>query len=174
MANKVLDVPGFVKNESEVAFFKLQRSLPPGGKIKFSDAFLTIGSKSGVEGKEFVKWLRENVFPGTDWGFYSADDVPYFSETTKINKDTAPVAPPVSSEAGRGAGRVARRTQPKGEEKKSTITASAIVEADFTTAKTLIEKCKQRSVLKKALNLSQTFANKDEHMRHLMKRLEQV
>lgn len=175
MENKVLDVPGFVKNESNEAFFKLQRSLPPGGKIKFSDAFLTVGKKSGFEGKDFVRWLRENVFPGADWGFYSDDNVPFFSETGKKNPDVAPTTPPVSLEAGKGAGRVERRVRSKGETKKGLeITASSIVEAEFPTAKTLIEKCKNRAVLKKALNLSQTFANKDEHMRHLMKRLEQV
>jgi len=171
---KVFEVPGFVKNESNEAFFKLQRSLPPGGKIKFSDAFLTVGSKSGLEGKEFIKWLRENVFPGTGWGFYSADDVPFFSETSKKNQDVAPSTPPVSLEAGNGAGKVARRARPKGETKGVEITASSIIEAEFSTAKTLIEKCKSRAVLRKALNLSQTFANKDDHMRHLMKRLEQV
>lgn len=174
MEKKEFKVPGFVKNESKEAFFKLQRSLPPGGKIKFSDAFLTIGSKSGLEGKEFIKWLRENVFPGTDWGFYSADDVPFFSETGKKNQDVAPSVPPVSLEAGNGAGKVARRARPKGETKGVEITASKIIESEFPTAKTLIERCKSRAVLKKALSLSQTFANKDEHMRHLMKRLEQV
>lgn len=174
MANKELEVPGFVKNESNEAFFKLQRSLPPGGKIKFSDAFLTIGSKSGLEGKEFVKWLRENVFPGPAWGFYSADDVPFFSEDSKKNQDVAPAAPPVSLEAGKGAGRVERRVRSKGETKGVEITASKIIESEFPVAKTMIEKCKSRAVLKKALNLSQTFANKDEHMRHLIKRLEQV
>jgi hypothetical protein len=175
MENKEFEVSGFVKNESNEAFFKLQRSLPPGGKIKFSDAFLTVGSKSGLEGKEFIKWLRENVFPGTNWGFYSEDDVAFFSETSKNNQDVAPSAPPVSLEAGRGAGRVERRALSKGETKKGfEITASSIIEAEFPIAKTLIEKCKSRAILKKALNLSQTFANKDEHMRHLVKRLEQV
>ena len=174
MENKELEVSGFVKNESNEAFFKLQRSLPPGGKIKFSDAFLTVGSKSGLEGKEFVKWLRENVFPGTDWGFYSEDNVPFFSENNKKNADVAPSAPPVSFEPGRGAGRIERRVRSKGETNGVEITASKIIESEFPTAKTLIEKCKSRAVLKKALNLSQTFANKDEHMRQLMKRLEQV
>lgn len=174
MENKEFEVPGFVKNESNEAFFKLQRALPPGGKIKFSDAFLTVGSKSGLEGKEFIKWLRENVFPGTNWGFYSEEDVPFFSDTVKKDQDVAPSAPPVSLEAGRGAGRIERRVRSKGETKGVEITASKIIESEFPTAKTLIEKCKSRAVLKKALNLSQTFANKDEHMRHLMKRLEQV
>jgi len=60
---KVFEVPGFVKNESNEAFFKLQRSLPPGGKIKFSDAFLTVGSKSGLEEKNSSSGCGKMYFP---------------------------------------------------------------------------------------------------------------
>lgn len=163
-------VAGFVKNEGSTPYFMLQRALPPGGKISFVDAHKVLGKKSGTSGEEFVKWLRSNVFPGSEWGFYNGDSAPFFTAAA----DVAPVAPPVSEESANGAGKVLKRDQKKQVSKGTEITASSIIEANFPQADVLIESCRSRDILKKALALSQHFSNKSEHMRKLMRRLEQV
>lgn len=173
MADQEFKVRGYVKNEGAVAFFKLQRQLPPAARLSFSDAFLAVGKKSGKDGNEFIKWLRENIFPGPDWGFYKDENTPFFSDETKQTQDVAPEAPPVSEEAGLGAGKVLSR-QKQNTGKKSDITPSNIIDAEYSHAKDLIDNCRNRDVLKKALTLSQHFSNKGEHMRYLMRRLEQV
>lgn len=173
MENNEFKVKGYVKNEGTSAYFKLQRQLPPGTKLQFSDAFLSAGKKSGKDGEDFVKWMRENVFPGPEWGFYREGDVPFFSDTSKKSQDVAPEAPVASEAEGLGAGKVLNR-QRKNQGKKSEISPSTIIEAEFSQAKDLIDNCRSRDVLKKALTLSQHFSSKAEHMRHLMRRLEQV
>ena len=162
---------GFVKNEGPRGTFTLQRRLYPGSTLSFDDAYLTVGEKSGQKkGTEFVKWLRENCFPGDQWAFYKEEGVPYFTEEAAQGLKTSSEP---SSAPARGAGRVMKRKQESGE-KGLAITSNAIIEATFPEAQTLINKCSNKSVLKKALNLSQHFAKKDEHMRQLMKRIEQV
>lgn len=173
MADKEFSIRGFVKNEGKDAPFTLQRSIPPGAKLAFEDAFLVAGKKSGKNGKAFVEWLRENVFPGPEWGFYSDEGVPFFSETTAAKQDPAPEAPLPAAEA-QGAGRVMRRARERGPEKGSKITPAAIIEATGPAAKDLITACNDKSVLKKAMSLTKHFAGKEEHMRYLMRRLEQV
>jgi hypothetical protein len=173
MVDKEFKVRGFVKNEGDSAYFKLQRQLPPQAKLSFSAAFLATGTKSGQEGEAFVKWLRENIFPGPEWGFYREEGIPFFSDTSAKSRDVAPEAPPVSDTEGAGAGKVMSRKKSSAD-RKVDITPSSIIDAEYSKAKELIETCRSKDVLKKALTLSQHFANKGEHMRHLMRRLEQV
>ena len=173
MSDKEFGVRGYVKNEGTAAFFKLQRQLPPAAKLSFEDAFLAVGKKSGKDGNEFIKWLRENIFPGPDWGFYKDESTPFFSDENKQTQDVAPNAPISADEEGVGAGKVLSR-QKQNSGKKADITPSNIIDAEYSHAKNLIDKCRSRDVLKKALTLSQHFSNKGEHMRYLMRRLEQV
>jgi hypothetical protein len=88
----------------------------------------------------------------------------------KANKETASVTPPKNP--GAGAGRKMRRDA--NSLKGVKVTASMIIEADYEEARDLINKCKERPVLKKALALSQHFSGKEAHMRHLIKRVEEV
>ncbi len=161
---------GFVKNEGEKGVFTLQRRINPGTTLSFEDAYLTVGKKSGKKkGPSFVKWLRESHLTGNQWAFYRQEGAPYFtSEEVEQGEEkvTEAVAP------ARGAGTVMKRKATT--VNKSSITPNTIIEADFPEAHDLIEKCADRTVLKKALALSQHFSKKDEHMRHLMRRLEQV
>ena len=161
---------GFVKNEGEKGVFTLQRRLNPGSTLSFDAAYLTVGEKSGMKkGPAFIKWLRETCLTGNQWAFYRKEGLPYFSSEENEQRKERPseaVAP------SRGAGRIMRRKVT--EVDKGTITPSVIIEAPFPEANVLIEKCSDKSVLKKALALSQHFSKKDEHMRHLMRRLEQV
>jgi hypothetical protein len=166
---------GFVKNEGDRPRFILQRQIPQGAKVDFDSAYLSVGKKSGTEDEaEFVSWLRGNVLPGPEWGFYKEEGKPYFS--TKV-KDTAPDTPPPSKLPAKGAGK--RMTKQKRRVKpvsgaSTSVTAAQIIEADYNQATGLIDKCRERAVLKKALALTQHFSNKEKHMRYLMRRIEQV
>jgi hypothetical protein len=162
---------GFVKNEGTEAFFILQRPVSPGGKVSFEDAYVTVGKKSGKkEGVAFVRWLRDNYFAASNWVFYKEEGVPFFSaEEAKVAMETSvgPVDP------GKGAGKVMRR-QAENTAKGTAITAKSIIEAPYAQAKVLIDKCADKSVLKKALAASRHFSQREDHMRHIMKRLEQI
>lgn len=161
---------GFVKNEGDKGSFVLQRSLHSGATLSFDEAYLTVGAKSGKKkGVEFVRWLRDNCLSGEKWVFYKEEGVPYFTEaeSEKAEGPSAKLDIPA-----KGAGRVMRRhVEPT---KGSEITAKTIIEAPHEQARSLIDKCKDKVVLKKALALSRHFSRKEEHMRYLMKRLEQV
>lgn len=175
MEEKEFNEPGFVVNESGSGVFKLQRQLPPGSKLKFSDAFKVLGKQSGQDGKDFVKWLRETTFPGPDWGFYSAEGKPFFSDSKKSsNKDVAPQAPEVVEDQAPGAGKTIRGKDKKGAKKGVEITPTLILETPYEQAEAIIDSCRDKNVLRKALTLSQYLANKGEHTRRLMRRLEQV
>ena len=161
---------GFVKNEGDRSVFILQRRLNPGSKLSFDNAYLSVGEKSGgKKGVSFVRWLRDNYLSAEQWVFYREEGIPYFSKKElDETKDTpVKVSPPA-----KGAGRVMRR-QENGT-KGTKITASTIIEEPFNQSKLLIDKCTDKAVLKKALSLSQHFSQKEEHMRHLMRRLQQV
>ncbi len=161
---------GFVKNEGEKGVFILQRTLYPGALLSFDEAYLSVGGKSGLKnGISFVRWLRDNYLSGAQWVFYKEEGVPYFSQEEMSEIEERPVE---AVAPAKGAGRVMRRhvNDAKGTE----ITANTIIEQPFTQAKVLIDKCGDRNVLKKALALSQHFSKKEDHMRHLMKRLQQV
>ncbi len=174
MADTEFDVTGFVRNEGERSLFKVQRMLVPGGKLLFSDAHLSLVKKSGgLAGEEFIVWLRENVFPGPDWGFYKDEDKPYFNKSTK--KDAAPETPLPVKGKKTASGKVMKRDDPSTrQDKTNKITPVQIIEADAESARKLIEQCRDKTTLKKALNLSQNIAHRGEHMRLLMRRLEQV
>jgi len=162
---------GFAKNEGKEGFFKLQRSIPPGGKLTFEQAYLTIGKISGTKKDEsFVRWLKTNSLAGPEWVFYREEGVPFFSlehpaeaVETPVVADTAP---------GKGAGIAMKRKNKKTLD--SEITPSAIVEADPAHALELIEKCRDKTILRKAMNIASHLAHKEEHRRHLLRRLEQV
>jgi len=176
MEDTEFNVSGFVRNEGSRSVFKVQRMLPPGSKLDFSDAYLALSKKSGgLEGEDFVKWLRKNIFPGPDWGFYKADDKPFFNSSSR--KDVASEAPPPLSSKSRktASGRKMSRKDPETRrDNRNKIKPAQLVEADFSQARVLIEKCQDKSVLRKGLTLSKNLANRGEHMRHIMRRLEQV
>jgi hypothetical protein len=173
---------GYVQNEGRDAFFILQRRIPPGGKVRIEDAYRSVGKKSGLEeGPEFVKWLLSDVLTRGSWGVYEEEGKPLFPEETENKEEEAEVPPKsqVSSKTSSdrskdapGAGRALRRES--SEERGVEITPGSIIEAPYDQARTLIEKTRDRGVLKKALALTQHFSGKEQHMRHLMKRLEQV
>jgi hypothetical protein len=71
-----------------------------------------------------------------------------------------------------GAGRAMGRDYD--EARGGSVTPANIIEAPYDVARSLIEKTKDRVVLKKALTLTQHFSGKEQHMRHIIKRLEQV
>ena len=54
------------------------------------------------------------------------------------------------------------------------VTPSEIIEAPFDQARSLINKTRDRRILKRALALTQHFGAKEQHQRCIMKRLEQV
>lgn len=175
---------GFVRNETGKAVFKAQRPLPPGAKLYFEDAYLVFENKSGKKkGASFVKWLRENVFPEEGWAFYKDEGVPFFAEkktkSATSEKKTGPVDPVPESDApkqkvapAKGAGRKLVKKSKK--VSRNNNTAAAIIEAELPQAKSLIGQTKDRQVLKKALSLSNHFANKEEHRRLIQRRLEEV
>lgn len=170
-------LPGYVRNEGKRAYFKLQHSLPPEGKLSLEQAFLVIGKQSGLErGPEFTQWLRETHFAGPDWVFYDEHDerlvweVAEAPTATEVSHAEAPMRPPVVK--AKGAGRKLRRQNLKIDENK--ITPAQIIDADPAQAKNLIEQCRDKTVLKKAMALTSHFAHKEEHQRYLMRRLEQV
>ena len=157
---------GFIKNEGDRAYFICQRQIPPGGKVEFENLYLSVGKKSGLdEDLEFVKWLRDNVFKRGTWGYYEDVDRPLFAEPAKEKpaskkKKKEPTAK-TSSKKGkdaRGAGRNLRRDAE--DEASTEVTPRAIIEAPYDQARALIEKTKDRAVLKKALALNKHFAGK--------------
>lgn len=178
---------GFVKNETRKAVFKAQRPLPPGAQLSFDDAYLVFETKSGKSGLAFVKWLRDNVFPDEGWVFYKEEGVRFFSDspvasdkkkgTLDLPEPPPPVeiTPTVSNKKiapGKGAGR--RLVKKATKVARGNNTAAAIIEAQLPQAQSLIEQTKDRQVLKKALSLSNHFANKEQHRRLIQRRLEEV
>ena len=158
---------GFIINEGISAQFKLQRQLYPGSRLSFDDAYSVVGKKSGKrKGPTFVKWLKETCLPSPDWVFYKAEGELFFEESEKLNVEVVAVKP------GKGAGVTMRRKTELS--KQASVGASELVEPDYSSAKELIDNCKSKAVLKKALALTRIKSNREQHMRHLMKRLEQV
>jgi hypothetical protein len=185
---------GYVQNNGSTPVFIAQRGVPQGASVDFEKLHLTYAKKSGFEELEpgFVQWLRDNVFSDTKvWGFYNFDGSEYEFATPEKEEKPAPkkktarkkkaaakkveevAEKPAPKKEARGAGkRLARKSTEA--RKGASITPSTIIEAEYTIAKPLIEKCNDREVLKKALTLSRHFSSKEQHMRHLMRRLEQV
>lgn len=155
---------GFIRNEGREVAFKLRKHIVQGAELDLDYAYETVGKASGLkDGLAFVKWLRERYFPEPHWGFYKED-----GSVLNLGKTTSSVAGP----PGKGAGKILRRDHFDG--KGTDITAETIIERPFVQAKVLIDKCSDKSVLKKALTMSRHFAGKEDYMRALMRRLEQV
>lgn len=156
---------GFVKNEGKRPLFILQRSINPGFSISLDEAYIVAGKKSGKKkGPLFVNWLRETYFQDSIWAFYKEDGENYFEEGDLIEA--------VSSSSAQGAGKnLVRKDDAK---EKGEITAQRIIDNDIVIAKQLIDKCKDRNVLKKALAASRHYSGKESHMRYILRRLEQV
>ena len=180
---------GYVQNTGSQAYFILQRQVPPGGKISLEDAFLVVGKRSGLEEsqvQEFVDFLKTEVLKKGHWSFFEDDGKPFGAQKVakKGSRKKEPAEEPKpevtsnrktsskKSADARGAGRAMRRDLD--ESLGTGVTPAAIIEAPYEQARTLIEKTKDRMVLKKALNLTKHFSNKEQHMRHILKRLEQV
>ena len=156
---------GFVKNESDRTLFVLQRSINPGFSLTFDEAYVVVGEKSGKnKGSTFVNWLRETYFHDPLWAFYKDEGEDYFEE-----EDTGARTRITSAQ---GAGKNLIRRDDAREDSRALILK--ILDSEIVTAKTLIDKCRDRSVLKKALAASKLRAGKEAHMRHLIRRLEQV
>jgi hypothetical protein len=177
---------GYVQNTGGQAYFILQRQIPPNGKVQLSDAYLVVGKKSGLEEsqvQEFVNFLQTEILTRGAWSFFEEEGKPFGSgrkaparkKKAEPKKKTQVTDAKTSSKRendAHGAGRSMRRDVSEGENRN--VTPAAIIEAPYDQARTLIEKTKDRVVLKKALNLTKHFSNKEQHMRHIVKRLEQV
>lgn len=174
MVEKEFSVKGFVKNEGKRVPFTFQRSIPPGTKLTFAEAYKVMGEKSGKSGRAFIELLRTDFFAGPEWGFYKDEGVPFFSETAVSKQDPAPARPAPPTKAAKGAGKALRRAPDLAAPKGSAIAAVDIIDAAPDQARKLIAECSDKAVLKKAMTLSKHFAGKEGHMRHLMRRLEQV
>lgn len=185
---------GYVKNEGTQAYFICQRQIPPGGSVELDDIYKSVGKKSGLENNlEFVSWVKTHVFKRGVWGYY--EDVgkslgekpvvekaaPKKAATKKAATKKAIDAKEVASkkrssskrsEDAKGAGRALRRDA--NEAKGISVTPATIIESPYKQAQVLIDKTRDKSVLKKALALSQHFGGKEQHMRYIMKRMEQV
>ena len=176
---------GYVKNEGTQAYFVCQRQIPPGGKVEFEDIYKSVGKKSGLEeGPAFVEWVKANVFLRGSWGYYEEEGKPLDAPAPKkaapkkqVKKDTSGTSSKRENDA-KGAGRPMKRdtrtTVDTVDVTGATVTPSAIIEAPYDQARALIEKTKDRTVLRKALRLTKHFSGKEQHMRHIVKRLEQV
>ena len=114
------------------------------------------------------------------WAVYKEDGTPFNTRSSgkkkTQKKETASLGKTSSPRDGdaRGAGRVLRRATSNEKAKGVEVTPTLIIESDFVQAKELIDSTKNRPVLKRALHLSKQFSKKEKHMRHLMKRLDQV
>ncbi len=156
---------GFVKNESDRTLFVLQRAINPGFSLTFDEAYVVVGKKSGKKkGSTFVNWLRENYFQDPLWAFYKDEGEAYFEE------EAIGARPRIVTAQGAGKNLVRRDDA----QEDSRALAIKILDSEIVIAKSLIDKCRDRSVLKKALAASKLRAGKEAHMRHLIRRLEQV
>lgn len=168
---------GYIQNNGTTSKFTAQRGFHPGARVEFDKLLLTLSKNSGFNkvGMGFIKWLKSNTFSEDRWGFYNSDGSD-FKFTKSNSKSVSQEAPEAVSEdiiPAKGAGQKFSRS-PDAPANKNTITPTSIIEADFDVAKSQIEKCRDRVVLKKALNLSRHFSNKEQHMRYLMRRIDQI
>lgn len=175
---------GYIQNEGTQAYFIVQRQIPPGGKVQIEDAYKSVGKQSGLEeGPDFIEWLKTTIFTRGTWGYYEAEGKPLGDKAPAKKAAPKKAAPKkeVASEKkqsskkskdAKGAGRTLRRDANAA--LGVIVTPAAIIEAPYDQARGLIDKTKDRTVLKKALALTQHFGGKEQHMRHLMKRMEQI
>jgi chemotaxis protein histidine kinase CheA len=178
---------GFVKNNSDRAIFRAQRQFTMGGKVSFDALYASFGEASELgEGAKFVEYLRDRFFKEPIWGFYNEDGSPYFKE----KKSAAPKAPEeapkkkVARKKTAAKKKAAKKAPAKGAGRRlkkdtdrvtaSQIDAGAIINAELTQAKAMIEQTNDRGILKRALTLSNHLSQKEDHRRLIQRRLEQV
>lgn len=172
---------GYVQNNGSTSKFTAQRRFHPGGRVDFDNLIPTFIKLSGFSKSSpgFVKWLRDNIFSDERWGFYNADGSDFKftkskAKSTVANQDevvTEESAAPVKKARGAGQ-RLTRNVENDISDRD--ITPSSIINAEFSMARPQIEKCRDRIILKRALTLSKHFSNKEEHMRYLMRRLDEI
>jgi len=156
---------GFVKNEGNRPVHVLQRAIGPGFSITFEEAYEVVGKKSEQRrGPLFVNWLRETYFQAPSWVFYKDEGEVYFKD--------APLRESVSARPAQGAGKAQVRRDDASAKKGAD--ALQIIDSDILAARPLIDKCKDRAVLRTALAASKIRTGKEAHMRYLIRRLEQV
>ena len=172
---------GYIQNEGTQAYFVCQRQIPPGGKVQLEDVYKSVGKKSGLEENlEFVEWIKSNVFTRGSWAYYEEEGKLLGEKSKKAPAKKTPAKKTSSQHKtsskretdARGAGRSLRRNI--NEATGTEITPASIIDAPYETARGLIDKTTDRTVLKKALNLTKHFAHKESHMRHIIKKLEQI
>jgi hypothetical protein len=156
---------GFVKNEGERPIHVLQRAVSPGFSITFEEAYGVVGKKSEKKrGAAFVSWLREAYFQAPFWVFYKDEGEVYFEDE--------PVRKLAKVRPAQGAGKSQVRRDDVREKKN--VTVQRIIDSDIVAARPLIDKCKDRAILRTALATSKIRTGKEAHMRYLIRRLEQV
>ena len=183
---------GYVQNVGTQAVFILQRQVPPGSRIKLEDAYKAVGKRSGLKPTQvvaFVDFLRTQILHQGNWAFFEDDGEAFkppkkktFVKVEKVEEKSEEVAQEVSQEVeapqksspkpARGAGKSLRRNPE--DALNAGVTPVAILEAPYEQARALIEKTRSKAVLRRALTLTQHFAGKEQHMRHIIKRLERV
>ena len=170
---------GYVKNEGTRAYFVCQRQIPPGGKVALDSIYKSVGEKSGLKyNLDFIEWIKLNVFKRGSWGYYGENDEllvnePVVKKSKKVvSKKTSAKTSSKKELDAKGAGRNMKRDTNMLE--STEITPAEIIEAPYDEARGLIEKTRDRTVLKKALKLSNHISGKEQHMRHIVKRMEQV
>lgn len=178
---------GYVQNLGTNAFFILQRQVPPGGKVRLQDAFRTLHGNNVelTEDKvaEFIELLKTKMPTNGTWGYFDESGVsleisetsekPVALEKSKSKNSSSPKTSSKKEDDARGAGRNLHRDSDS-VAKGTEITAATIIQASYDEARTLIESTRDRVVLKKALGLTKHFSGKEQHMRHILKRLEQT
>jgi len=186
---------GYVQNVGTQAVFILQRQVPPGSRIKLEDAYKVVGKRSGLKSTQvvaFVDFLRTQILSRGTWAFFEdegkAFKPPKKKTVVKAEKveeksekavqevaqevETPQKSSPKSQQPARGAGKPLRRNPE--DALNAGVTPAAILEAPYEQARALIEKTRSKAVLRRALTLTQHFAGKEQHMRHIIKRLERV
>jgi len=183
---------GYVQNVGTQAVFILQRQVPPGSRIKLEDAYKAVGKRSGLKPTQvvaFVDFLRTQILHQGNWAFFEDEGKAFKQKTVvkveKVEEKSEEVAQEVSQEVeapqkpspkpqspARGAGKPLRRSPE--DALSGGVTPAAILEAPYEQARALIDKTRSKMVLRRALKLTQHFSGKEQHMRHIIKRLERV
>jgi len=182
---------GYVQNVGTQAVFILQRQVPPGSRIKLEDAYKAVGKRSGLKPTQvvaFIDFLRTQILHQGNWAFFEDEGEvfkpPKKKTAVKVEKVEekleevaqeveAPQKPsPKPQSPARGAGKPLRRSPE--DALSGGVTPAAILEAPYEQARALIDKTRSKMVLRRALKLTQHFSGKEQHMRHIIKRLERV
>ncbi len=156
---------GFIKNEGERATYSFKRSTLPGNTISLDEVYVVVGKQSGEKkGLKFAKWLQATRLNNSPWVLYKEEEIPYFPENEN--------SPNGGNVKARGAGVNMKRTSEYLEETNRKVIL--LIETPIEQSRTLIDKCNDRGILKKALAVCKMRSRTEAHQRHLIKRLEQV